>query len=373
MTSLTSKIAKSPRAFDVIVWGATGFTGQLTCKYIHEHYPTLRWAIGGRQREKLENLKKDLKIGDNVPVLTADIKDPVSLDIIFKDASVVLATAGPYAQIGTEVLRSCVRVKTNYCDLTAELPWIRKMIDELNDDAVKGEIRVVNSSGFDCIPSDLGCQMIVDEMKHRNLEPVEGRLVVDKVSGTASGGTIASVIDIMESPTSVLLEMTNPFYLNCRLPNGDLDQPSDKRVRSAASDNFIFSYDDVTKSWTMPYFMQVPDTRTINRSNSLQNFSYGRNFIFSERMRQSFHIALIGSAIMPIIGALLMFPFTRKIIQYLVPKPGTGPSEKVRNAGFFKFKFWGKGISKESNELVVVRGGINAMNGDPGYKVIKQL
>jgi len=243
------------------------------------------------------------------------------------------------------------------------------MIDELDNDAINKQIRVVNSSGFDCIPADLGCQMIVDEMEKRGLEPVEVRMVVDKIVGGASGGTIASAIDIIESPSTVLMDMTNPFYLNKRLSNGEIDQSRDSSIISAASDNFVLSYDSVLKSWTMPYIMQVPDTRTVNRSNSILNFQYGKNFIFTERMKQSFPIALIGSIIMPFIGALLMLSFTRNIIKLFVPKPGTGPDEQARDKGYFKFIFWGKGSSKSNKtHHVIVKGGINAMNGDPGYK-----
>jgi short subunit dehydrogenase-like uncharacterized protein len=360
----------SKRKFDVLVWGATGFTGKLVCKYLNEEYPSVNWAMAGRNLSKLEQVKKELKISCNIPILTADLIDPSSLDRAFSQAKVVLTTAGPYAKIGTEVLKSCIRVKSHYCDLTGEAPWIRQMIDAHDADAKANKVRIVNSSGFDCIPSDLGCQFMAEEMLRRGLQPKHVRLLLVDAKGGASGGTIASLLAIFDFPLSVLREFTNPYFLNQRKPDGQYDQPIDPSIRSAASDNTMIGYDKVMRTWTMPYIMQGIDTRIVNRSNSLLDFIYGRNFLFTERMKQSFPVALVGSLLMPLIGGLFFMSFTRSILKHFLPKPGTGPSEKSRDQGYFKMALWGEGLPKSGDSKpVLIKGGITAMNGDPGYKV----
>lgn len=359
------------RRFDVLVWGATGFTGQLICKYLNEEYPSLKWAMAGRNQKKLEQVKKDVNIMDNIPILIADLDDPKSLDDAFSQAKVVLSAAGPYSKIGTEVLKSCIRVKSHYCDLTGEAPWVRQMIDDYDAEAKANKLRIVNCAGFDCIPADLGCQMIAEEMLKRGLEPNHVRLLLIKAKGQASGGTIASLLAIFEFPLKILRQLTNPYFLNQRKPDGLLDEPTESNVRWAASDNAVVDYDRVQKSWTLPYLMQQIDTRIVNRSNSLLDFRYGRNFVFSERMMvPNLPIALVGSLLMPLLGSLFFFSFSRSILKIILPKAGTGPSKEVRENGFFKMALWGEGISTiGDSKPKIIKGGITAMNGDPGYKV----
>jgi short subunit dehydrogenase-like uncharacterized protein len=125
----------SSRSYDVIVWGSTGFTGQLTCEYLNATYPDLKWAIAGRNKTVLEDLKNKLNLKSTVEVILADLKDKNSLKNMTSKTVVLLSTAGPYAKIGTPIVDSCVETNTHYCDLTGEAPWVRKIIDDYDVEA----------------------------------------------------------------------------------------------------------------------------------------------------------------------------------------------------------------------------------------------
>jgi short subunit dehydrogenase-like uncharacterized protein len=231
-------------------------------------------------------------------------------------------------------------------------------------------IKVVNCCGFDSIPSDLGVQMMVNALKQRDLDPVEVRYAMADAKGGVSGGTIASGINIIEnSPSSVLKEISNPFCLTPRDKNGIPESATDKSVVSAASDTYTPLYDKVLKRWMMPWVMQGVNTRIVNRSNALLGWQYGRNFIYRELLgAPNAFVAYLVSAMYPVVGALLYFPFTRAVMKWLLPKPGEGPKEDDVENGFFKIKFWGRGKDSKSGEEKVLQGSVSAYQGDGGYK-----
>ena len=257
-SSLSSPIKRATRKYDIVLWGATGFTGSLTAKYLASEYQNLKIAVAGRDSAKLKILiSSDERFG-NVDVVTASLDDPSSLRRMTESTQCLISTAGPFARIGVPVVDACVETSTNYVDITGEPQYVRKLIDSYHHEAIKKGIKIVPCCGFDCIPSDLGCQMMVEEMKSRGLEPKEVRLLVDKVKGGVSGGTVASIVNLIESSTfQELGDVGNPFCLSPReSETGRPMEPTDSTVVTKGSDNNVAGYDDVMKCYTMPYIMQ---------------------------------------------------------------------------------------------------------------------
>lgn len=279
-----------------------------------------------------------------------------------------MSTAGPFAKIGTPIVEACVKASTNYVDITGESTWIREIIDKYHSTAEKNKIKIIPCCGFDCIPVDVGTRFLVDSMLQKEIKPVEVRMILTNSKGDASGGTIASILNMFESSTiKTLLASLNPFFLCPRLPStNEIDQPSSIIV-SKCSDKMIFDYDSIFSFWCMPFVMQAIDTRVVHRSNALSKFKYGRNFIYSERMKAPFIVGLISTLVTPLVTTLLFFSVTRNILKLFLPSPGEGPSEVVRETGRFHFQMWGKGTNN-NGENVIVKARIDAPDGDPGYK-----
>lgn len=242
------------------------------------------------------------------------------------------------------------------------------MVDDFHDSASTKKVKIVHCCGFDCVPSDMGTFMMVDALRRQFLEPLEVRFLCWDVKGGASGGTIASVMNLFDNSLGALLEMANPFYLAPRDPiTKQPIQPRDQKIISAATDNLVLGYDTVFKTWTMPWLMQGIDTRIVNRSNAVQGWLYGREFLYSERMRAPNPlVALLFTLMLPFGSLLCYLPFTRNILKRFLPQPGEGPDEQAMATGFMKIKLWGRGRDSAGKERVL-RGGVTAVNGDPGY------
>ena len=341
---MASKLA---RKHDVVIYGATGFTGRLVAEYIGKTYPTgLKWAIAGRNEAKLLELKSSLGLNSNVDVMVADSSEQASIDAMAQSTKVVLSTTGPFALKGTPVVDACVRSETNYCDITGESQWVRSMIDGYHDQAALKKLKIVNCCGFDCIPADMGVMMLADAMKSKGIEPEEIRFIMKDSLGGASGGTLASVFNILETSTNeALAASSNPFFLAPRdAATGQPMEATDKTVANMNRDTYSFLYDKVEECWESPYVMQSIDTRIVNRSNALSGWKYGRNVIYREFQGVSnVFAAMLATMLFPIVGLLLYIPFTRSWIKTLVPQPGQGPSQYLLDNGYFKAALWGKG------------------------------
>jgi short subunit dehydrogenase-like uncharacterized protein len=278
-----------------------------------------------------------------------------------------MSTAGPFAEIGTPIVDACVKSSTNYVDITGEAPWIREIIDKYHNSAAEKRIKIIPCCGFDCVPVDMGCRFLVDEMVKRGLSPQEVRMILSKTKGDASGGTITSAFGVFaKTSLSSLFDLLNPFFLSPRDANGALDQPGPS-TRSRCGDKLLFDYDSVFKVWCMPFLMQVIDTRVVNRSNALSKWSYGKDFVYTERMQAPLLVGVISTILTPIITTLLFFSVTRNILRMFLPSAGQGPSEQVRESGYFFFRMWGTGVNAKG-EKITVKGRIDAPDGDPGYK-----
>jgi short subunit dehydrogenase-like uncharacterized protein len=366
---ITTCIAMAPRKYDIVVWGSTGFTGQLTAKYLANTYPgsSLKWAMAGRSQEKMRAVQD--KHGFEADTIVASLDDPKSIESLTSQTTTLISTAGPFAIIGTPVLQSCVKTSTNYVDITGEAPWVRKMIDAHHDECVSKGIKVVPCCGFDSQPSDLGCQMVVDRMLEKGITPSEVKFIMDDSKGGASGGTIASIFNIIESSSLAELKKgANPYNLNPRSAGtGEPEAKASPEVQLSAVDSNGPGYDSVFGKWTAPFIMQAVNTRVVNRSNALAKWAYGKNFLYTERtfIGGPFS-AFFASMAMAFGGILVFFPWTRALLKRVVPQPGEGPSLEMQKNGYFTAKLWGKGVDASGKE-VLVTAGIDARNGDPGY------
>ncbi|MGB5510098.1 MAG: saccharopine dehydrogenase NADP-binding domain-containing protein, partial [Woeseiaceae bacterium] len=271
---------KTDREFDVIVWGATGFTGKLVAEYLLRQYGAgaeLDWAIAGRNEKKLEGLREEL--GDaaaGLPIFIADSANRDSLLQLATRTRVVLTTVGPYALYGSELVDACVEAGTHYCDLAGEVQWIRKMIDQHHDRAQETGARIVHCCGFDSVPMDMGAWFLQHEAKQRFGEYCKSiTLLVKATKGAASGGTLASMMNILEESSkdrAVARILVDPYSLN---PKGERDGPDER-------DQTGTIYRDDVKSWTAPFVMAGVNTTVVRRSHALAGYPYGKDVRYAE-------------------------------------------------------------------------------------------
>jgi short subunit dehydrogenase-like uncharacterized protein len=219
-------MSQMDREFDVIVFGATGFTGYLTAEYLLKQYglgDNLRWAIAGRSPDKLDKARAQLQTDTGVETtsLSTLVADASNLELMRDLASrthVVCTTVGPYALYGSQLVEACALTGTHYCDLTGEVHWIRRMIDQHHETAASNNARIVFTCGFDCIPADLGTFFLQNEVRSRFGKPSPKiKFRVKGFKGGASGGTIASMVNMMEEASAdpeVLRTMNHPYSLN---------------------------------------------------------------------------------------------------------------------------------------------------------------
>ena len=346
------------KKLDLVIWGATGFTGQLVCEYIARSYDSkdLNWTIAGRNEEKLLKLKNRLNI--NNPILIGNSNDKSSLEKICGKTKVICSTVGPYAIHGTELIHACVKMKTNYCDISGETQWIRKIIDTYHENAKSLKIKIVNSCGFDSIPSDMGVYFCQSNCYKENGEYAHAiNMRVAGTKGGFSGGTYNSLTNVIHEASvnkSVRKTLNNPYGLN---PINEQSGPDKKDLRSVI-------YDKEAKSWIAPFVMAGINTKIVRRSNALFNYKYGKYFLYSEAV-------LVGDSFLgKIIGYLSLIPILmviqkkgsiiKRIVDLFVPKAGQGPSKKQRENGFYNLKFYFN--SNRKKYLAKVTGDM-----DPGY------
>ena len=360
---------KSKRTFDIVVFGATGFTGRLVARYLaRTHGGTgLSWAIAGRSAGRLEEIRKELaRISSEfaeLPIIVADSFDRPALDALARQTRVVCTTVGPYALYGEQLVAACADAGTHYCDLTGETPFIRDMIDRYHDRAVETGARIVNCCGFDSIPSDIGTLVLQNaaiERFGRPLESIEFQLV--KARGGFSGGTIASLLNVLSQAQdpAVRRVLGNPYSLN----------PDGQRTGPDKGDSMGIRKDPVTGHWTAPFLMAPINTRVVRRSNALLDYRYGRQFRYGEVTRLKRGVTGMAAAAGMTAGlgsfmAVAAIKPTRKLLErYVLPAPGEGPSEAAIESGFFIAELMG--LLDRSNVDGQLRLRVHG-KGDPGY------
>ena len=350
------------REFDVIIWGASGFTGKLVVEYLYGVYSSnrdLKWAIAGRDFSKLELIRSEVA-DSKVPIIVADINDMASLNNMTKKTKVICTTVGPYAKFGSNLVSSCVENQTHYCDLAGEVQWIRKMIDSHHEKAKANGTKIVNSCGFDSIPSDLGVYFIQkNTMKIFKQRAKHIKMRVAGVKGGISGGTYASLSNVNKeafNDKEIFKVVINPYGLNPLGGPKGLDKYDLRKI----------IYDKASKSWIGPFVMAAINTKIVRRSNALSGYLYGKDFMYDEATLSGKGLKGRIKAYMSVIPlALLMSAkpgsFLKRIIDSVLPKPGQGPDKKNREQGFYNLRFYIK-LEDESNAFAKVIGDM-----DPGY------
>ncbi|MFT4875060.1 saccharopine dehydrogenase family protein [Congregibacter sp.] len=328
------------RTFDIVLFGATGFTGQLVAEYLLERYGSdgeLRWALAGRNIAKLESVRQTLqgvKPKNPLTLLTADSTDPEALKTLAASTKVVCSTVGPYARHGSDLVAACVAQGTDYCDLTGEVPWIARMISLHQRTAQESGARIVHCCGFDSIPSDLGNWFVQQAMQDQHgviASRVRGR--VGKTRGAASGGTVASLLGVLEDAgrDPALRSLLRDKY--CLYPDQEGPGPE-------AKDQYAPIFDPCFEQWTTPFVMALINERVVRRSNALLNFPWGRDFNYDESQlcasrAQALAISVgMGAAMLTASNTL-----GRNAIARWLPKPGEGPDRDARERGFFELFF----------------------------------
>jgi len=341
-------MAKNKAEFDIIVYGASGFTGRLVAEYLAKR-GIKRWAMAGRSAEKLAEVRDLIGAPKDTPLVEADASAPETLTAMCNRARVIITTVGPYQLYGPELVKACAETGTDYVDLCGEPAWMRHMIDAHDATAKKSGARIVFSCGFDSIPFDLGVWFLQQEAIRQNGAPaprVKGR--VRKMQGGASGGTIASLTETMKAAAkdlSIVGLLRSPFALTPGFEGPS--QPS----------GMIPEYDSATGTWAAPFVMAPINTKNVHRSNFLLGHPYGTDFTYDEMMMTT--IGDAGKAIAEGIATALKSanPFG----EGPQPKPGEGPSAEEREAGFYDILFIG-----EYPDGKTIRASVKG-DRDPGY------
>ena len=336
------------KPFDLVVHGATGFTGRLVVEYLLQRYPSgsgLRWAMGGRNAEKLAAVRDEVGAPADTPLIVTDTSDRASLQALMDQTRLVLTTVGPYQLYGNEMVAACAKSGVDYVDLCGEPAWMRQMIDAHEATAQASGARIVFSCGFDSIPFDLGVFLLQKGMKTRFGHPaqrVRGR--VRKMKGTFSGGTAASLKATMAASAAnpaVLELLKNPFSLT----------PGFEGPRQPYGNKPMV--DEVLNVWVAPFVMAAINTRNVHRSNFLLQHAYGTDFVYDEMLITG--PGEKGEAIANAVAG------DKSLGSDNGPQPGEGPSRAERDAGFYDVLF--VGTDAEGNTLQVgVKG-----DRDPGY------
>ena len=339
----------SSSKFDIVVYGATGFTGQLVAEYLAGHYKSdanLKWAMAGRSKDKLASVRDAIGAPADTPLIVADASDAASLKAMVDQTKSVISTVGPYQFYGNELLAACVASGTDYFDLCGEPLWMRQMIDRHEAAAKASGARIVFSCGFDSVPFELGAFYVQEEAKRVFGAPalrVKGR--VRDMRGTLSGGTAASAkatFEAVAKDLSLVAMLKDPFALTPGF-KGPKQPPGSKPA-----------YEEDLQSWSAPFMMALINTRNVHRSNMLMGFPYGKEFVYDE-------MVLTGAGEKGEANARLVMAANTEKTGPNAPKPGEGPSKEERESGRYDLLYIA--IAPDGRQ---VRASVKG-DRDPGY------
>ncbi|GIQ73038.1 trans-acting enoyl reductase family protein [Bradyrhizobium sp. RD5-C2] len=338
----------SSSKLDIVVYGATGFTGQLVAEYLAAHHRdgSLKWAMAGRSKDKLASVRDAIGAPADTPLMVADASDAASLKAMLAQTKSVISTVGPYQLYGNELIAACADSGTDYFDLCGEPVWMRQMIDKHEAAAKASGARIVFSCGFDSVPFELGAFFVQEEAKRVFGAPaprVKGR--VRDMRGTLSGGTAASAkatFDAVAKDLSLVAILNNPFALT-----PGFEGPKQPRGSKPA-------YEDDLHSWTAPFMMALINTRNVHRSNMLMGFPYGKEFVYDE-------MVLTGPGEKGEAIAKRVMALNSEKTGPSAPKPGEGPSKEERENGRYDLLYLA--VAPDGR---MVRAGIKG-DRDPGY------
>lgn len=355
------------RPYAVILYGATSFVGQITAHYLtsflsnakNKDGSNVTWAIAGRDEEKLNELQS--KLESKVDTIIANSNDSASLDDMTKQAQVIISTVGPYLKYGEPLIKSCAENGTDYVDLTGEAIFIKDMMDKYQETAKKSGARIVNSCGFDSIPSDLGVYFTQTKAEEKFGEACDViHMRVKAAKGGLSGGTIASMATIFEEvgqDKSRRKQVTNPYLLN-----DDKDAPNVRQDNVSKPE-----YDSKHKRWLAPFVMASINTRIVHRTNQLLDYEYGREFKYDEAMwmkdgvKGKLSSYAMSAGLFGFATAMMIKPSRELLSKHVLPKSGSGPSKEEQENGYFDIRLFGQ-TSKNDTITTKVTG-----DKDPGY------
>jgi short subunit dehydrogenase-like uncharacterized protein len=341
------------RPFDLVVYGATGFTGRLVAEYLQQRYgvagagASVRWAMAGRSLAKLAQVRSAIGAPATLPLIAADATDLPALHAMAQQARAVITTVGPYQQVGDTLLQACVDTGTDYLDLCGEPAWMAAKIAQHQGAAQASGARIVFSCGFDSVPFDMGVRYLQHAAIQRYGQPlqhVHGHVLLMK--GTFSGGTAASLVATLEAVAkdrSVAAVMANPFALTAVHP-GFTGPPQ--------PDNPNAQHEAHTNSWSAPFVMATINTKNVHRSNALLQHLYGTGFVYEERQvygegtdtgQQGELLARGAARTFKLQNLALGFGPSRALLRrFVLPKPGAGPSAVARERGRYVLRFTGQ-------------------------------
>lgn len=359
-------IKNTERKYGIVLYGATSFVGQLVAAYLQKFLVEddssneVSWAIAGRNQQKLEQVKK--QVGNSeLPLIIADSEDADSLNEMAAQAQVIISTVGPHLKYGEPLIKACAENGTDYVDLTGEALFIKDMLDKYQQTAKDSGARIVNSCGFDSLPSDLGVlftQNCAQKAHGEYCDTINMRVKAAK--GGLSGGTVSSMATIFEEiakDKSLRKQLANPYILN-----DDAKRPNVRQENVS-----LPQWDADNERWVAPFIMASINTRIVHRSNQLRDYQYGRDFKYDEAiwlpaglkgrlMSYGMTAGIAGFA------ASMMFKPSRDLLnEHVLPKPGDGPSKSEQENGYFDIRFFGY-TNKNHQVLTKVTG-----DKDPGY------
>ncbi|MBE0405657.1 saccharopine dehydrogenase family protein [Psychrobacter sp. AOP22-C1-22] len=366
-TSKTPQNSHEKRPYAVVLYGATSFVGQITAHYLTEFLSNAKdkngnnvtWAIAGRDEEKLNELQS--KLASKVDTIIANSKDAASLDEMTKQTQVIISTVGPYLKYGEPLIKSCTSNGTDYVDLTGEAIFIKDMMDKYQDAAKQSGARIVNSCGFDSIPSDLGVYFTQQQAEDKFGEACDViHMRVKAAKGGLSGGTIASMATIFEEvgqDKSRRKQVANPYLLN-----DDKDAPNVRQANVSKPE-----YDSEHQRWLAPFVMASINTRIVHRSNQLLGYEYGRDFKYDEAMwmkdgvKGKLSSYAMSAGLFGFATAMMIKPSRELLSKHVLPKSGSGPSKEDQDNGYYDIRLFGTTANKDTINTKVTG------DKDPGY------
>jgi len=353
------------RSLDVIAFGATSFVGRILCRYLLDEFGThgaLKWGVAGRSRARLEELRDALGAGAaRLPLVVADAADDAALRKLCASARVVVSTVGPYALHGEPLVRACAESGTDYCDLTGEVQWIRRMLQRHEQTARASGARIVHCCGFDSIPSDLGVYFLQREARRTFGAPcTRVKMRVQAMRGGFSGGTAASVMNVIKEAVSdpaLRKELADPYSL---CPPGTAPKVRQPEVRAP-------QFDADFDAWIAPFVMSAINTRIVHRTNALAQHAYGADFAYDEAlltgrgMKGGLAAGATTAGVAGFMVAGAIGPLRTTLERFVLPKPGAGPSPDAQRTGRFDLRFLG--ITADGRRIRTKVTG----DRDPGY------
>ncbi|MBW0520524.1 hypothetical protein O181_060239 [Austropuccinia psidii MF-1] len=355
----------SDRPVDIVVYGATGFTGKLVCEYLKQHYldnsnENLQIAIGGRSKPKLEKVKSELELSDQVKIFVADSHDEDALNEMCKQSKAIVTLVGPYALYGDTLVEVCAKNGTHYFDLTGETVWAAHQIAKLDNQAKESKAIIIHSCGYDSVPSDLNVMLAVRELKEITGSDNQVGQVTSgaRATGGVSGGTLASALNMYDAGISTLRKAMNCYLLS---PVKGSQRTSSRswitREPGLIGGFFIMGPHNgavVRRSWGLMEASSQPEVKA---------HGYGQKFAYDEYFITSGEIsAFLLTLAFRFFGFMMLLSPVRSLLRSLGPQAGEGPDEKTRKKGRFQHITTAHSI-KDDAQVRVTMAGV----GDPGY------